>query len=153
MMASSSTNQSEIIPYGINLVNALQVDPSFVYNRRVCVIDSGFDLGHPDLQTFNVTGSSGTKPWDEDDNGHGTHVVGTIAALGNNNMGVVGIIPNGMLNMHIVRVFDNTINWIWSSDLTDAMYTCVNAGSNIISMSLGANQPSKVRTSLHSVES
>ncbi len=152
MMASFPTNQSEVIPYGINLVNALQVDPSFVSNRRVCVIDSGFDFGHPDLQTVNVTGSSGTKPWDEDDNGHGTHVVGTIAALGNNNLGVVGIIPNGMLNIHIVRVFDNVINWIWSSDLTDAMYTCVNAGSNIISMSLGANQPSKVRTNLDSVE-
>ena len=64
---------------------------------KVAVLDSGIDTEHRDL---NVKGgfcslenecASGI-PYD-DDNGHGTHVAGIIAAL-KNNTGIVGITPN-----------------------------------------------------------
>jgi serine protease len=136
----------EVKPYGIDLVKASSFDSSKVSNRNVCIIDSGYDLEHPDLQSSNIdgyTGSESAGPWNEDGDGHGTHIAGTIAALGDNGQGVVGVVPNGMLNLYIVRIFDNCGDWAWGSDLINAVYECVNAGSNIINMSLGTSQYSK----------
>ena len=79
----------EEIPYGIDYVHALNVSDAFVSNRKICIIDSGYQLDHQDLPSQNVTGYDGPHtagPWNEDGSGHGTHVAGTIAALGGNNM-------------------------------------------------------------------
>ncbi|MCC5843272.1 MAG: S8 family serine peptidase [Verrucomicrobia bacterium] len=83
-------------------------------NVVVGVIDSGVDYNHPDLQanifyntgeSVNGTDSDGNgfvddiRGWDfydntndpMDENRHGTHVAGTIAAVGNNNLGITGV--------------------------------------------------------------
>ena len=71
------TISAETTPYGINLVHALDVvDYQVASGISVCVIDSGYDLGHEDLQTTSVDGvgelcTSSPCPWDEDDSGHG----------------------------------------------------------------------------------
>jgi hypothetical protein len=39
------------VPYGIPMVQADQVSDANAGNRMVCVIDSGYDLGHEDLQS------------------------------------------------------------------------------------------------------
>ena len=124
-------------PYGIGMVQADQLSAALAGNRKVCVIDSGYDLGHPDLQTSGVDGvfDSGTGNWYTDENGHGTHVTGTIAALANG-VGVVGVIPNGQLNIHVVKVFGES-GWAYSSNLISAADQCANYGSNVINMSLG----------------
>ena len=78
-------------PYGITRVGGAGNGTG----QRVCVIDTGVDLDHPDL---NVDASSGfnafTRGRDgrdlDDGNGHGTHVSGTIAAI-DNTIGVVGV--------------------------------------------------------------
>ena len=85
-------------------------------NIVISVIDTGVDYNHPDLAAnmWRNPGEDGGTPGVDDDNngyvddifginaitgdgnplddeGHGTHVAGTAAAVGNNNQGVVGV--------------------------------------------------------------
>ena len=59
---------------------------------EVAVIDTGVDLDHPDLNVISGTDCVFPGTTAEDDNGHGTHVAGTIAAK-NTGSGVVGVVP------------------------------------------------------------
>lgn len=131
----------QLVPYGIPMVQADLLDDSLAGNRKVCIIDSGYDLAHEDLAQNAVTGEndSGTGNWFEDQNGHGTHVAGTIAAINNSGIGVVGVAANKQLKLHIIKVFD-AAGWAYSSTLAAAANKCGAAGANIISMSLGGTR-------------
>ena len=135
----------QLVPYGIKMVQADQMPNGDAYaaNRKVCIIDSGYDLQHEDLNGNNVTGEydSGTGWWYTDENHHGSHVAGTIAAINNSGVGVVGVNSNKQLKLHIVKVF-NAAGWAYSSTLTTAANKCGAAGANIISMSLGGGRKS-----------
>lgn len=130
-------------PYGIEMVQADLVSDGVAGNRKVCIIDSGYDLGHPDLQSVGVDGvyDSGTGNWYTDENGHGTHVAGTIAALANGE-GVVGVMPNNNINLHIVKVF-GADGWSYSSSLVAAAEECATYGANVINMSLGGSRANR----------
>src|SRR3989338_2728080 len=87
------TQPPQTVPTGIDRVNAENL-----LNKGagigVAVIDTGIELSHPDLKgniIANKNCLSGVKNGN-DDNGHGTHTAGTIAAL-DNNIGVVGAAP------------------------------------------------------------
>lgn len=125
------------VPYGFTMVQANQVSDQFASNQKVCIIDSGLDLPHEDFLTGNITGTNdaGTGNWYDNGGPHGTHVAGTIAAL-NNSTGMVGVLPNGNVKLHIVKVF-NEAGWGYSSSLANAVNTCVSNGSTVINMSLG----------------
>ena len=125
------------VPFGYTMVQADQVSDQFASNQKVCVIDSGLDLPHEDFLSGNITGTndSGTGNWFDNGGPHGTHVAGTIAAM-NNNVGIVGVLPNGNVKLHIVKVF-NEAGWGYSSTLASAVNTCVSNGSTVINMSLG----------------
>jgi subtilisin family serine protease len=128
-------------PYGIGMVQADQVSDAGAANRTVCIIDSGYSLGHEDLDgdaSIQGTNDSGTGNWFVDNCAHGTHVAGTISAL-NNGVGVLGVLPGGNVNLHIVKVFGDSCAWAYSSDLVAAAFTCRDNGANVISMSLGCN--------------
>ncbi|MGX4640553.1 S8 family serine peptidase [Massilia sp. SYSU DXS3249] len=136
----------QTIPYGITMTQADQLPNggSKAGNRKICIIDSGYDRSHEDLNdNGTVTGEydSGTGWWYTDENSHGTHVAGTIAALNNSGLGVVGVIPARQLKLHIVKVF-GADGWAYSSELADAANRCGDAGANIISMSLSGPAPS-----------
>lgn len=137
---------AEVTPYGVGMVQADQLSDSGAGSRTVCIIDSGYNLGHEDLPSgANITGSDdlgGAGPWATPEGVHGTHVAGTIAALANNGLGVVGINPNGILRLHIVRVFD-AAGWAYSSSLVGALDACEAAGANVVNMSLGGTMKSR----------
>lgn len=104
------------------------------HNVVVGIIDTGMDFGHPDLKAnADEAGSKtfvpGTKDaWDE--NGHGTHVAGSIAGNGK----VMGVGPN--LTVRSYRVFGAT-GGAQQSWITDAIVTAANDGVQVINMSLG----------------
>ena len=137
------------VPYGITMVQADLVSDQYAGNQKVCIIDSGYHIGHNDLQDFNVTASylQGSGDPFIDPCGHGTHVTGTISALANGS-GVLGVMPSGNVALHIVKVFgdDNwssgSCGWSYSSSVINAAYACRDAGANIINMSLGGGTAS-----------
>lgn len=135
---------AQTTPYGIPMVQADQLAQNNLSARKVCVIDTGFNLGHPDLgdQNSGVTGQANNNQvgnWYNDGNGHGTHVAGTISALANNE-GVVGVYPG--VDLHVVKIFDDNGNWTFSSDLIDAIDQCQLAGADVVNMSLGGGSSS-----------
>lgn len=128
---------SETVPWGIPNIQADQLSDNTTGNMTVCIIDSGYEQTNPDLAANNATGTndSGTGNWYQAGGSHGTHVAGTIAGV-NNAEGVVGVMPNTNVNLHIVKVF-NESGWGYSSDLVTAVDTCVQNGAKVVNMSLG----------------
>lgn len=68
----------------------------------VAVIDTGVDYHHPDLRDNMLRDASGSvvgydfangDPDPRDDNGHGTHVAGTLGAVADNRQGIAGVCP------------------------------------------------------------
>ena len=136
---STDLNSTELAPWGLAAVEADLVSDNLAGNRTVCIIDSGYDIRHSDLSGNNVSGTndSGTGQWSTPGGSHGTHVAGTVAAVSNGS-GVEGVMPNGNINLHIIKVF-NESGWGYSSSLVAAVDDCVSAGSNVVSMSLGGS--------------
>lgn len=140
----------QTIPYGITMVQADKLSDVNAANRTICIIDSGYDLQHEDLKDNSVDGEydTGTGWWYTDETHHGSHVAGTIAAMNNTGVGVVGINPNKKLHIHIVKVFGADGAWTYSSTLANAAKKCQAAGANVITMSLGGslNNPLESKT-------
>ncbi|HEV2773817.1 MAG TPA: S8 family serine peptidase [Thermoleophilaceae bacterium] len=72
---------------------------------RVAVIDSGVDLDHRDLNAASGTNCVAPGAPADDENGHGTHVAGTVAGR-NDGAGVVGVAPGTKVDA--VKVLDAT---------------------------------------------
>lgn len=86
--------------WGMENIGASKVWPTIHEspNVIVAVIDSGVDYNHPDLRPnmWSKGGKFGYDFFDDDadpmdEQNHGTHCAGTIAAAGNNGVGVVGV--------------------------------------------------------------
>ncbi|BAL96814.1 S8 family serine peptidase [Rubrivivax gelatinosus] len=140
---AAAAASTQTVPYGITLVQADQVTGTPKWTPKICIVDSGIDATHEDLAGNKLAGQnfSGSGSWNTDENAHGTHVAGTIAAL-DNGLGVVGVNGKKQVSLYISKVFDSTGS-ASSSTITKAMNACGRAKANIISMSLGANSASK----------
>ena len=142
---SDTSQNGEITPYGIWMVQADQLSglsDAAAGNRKVCIIDTGYNRGHDDLQYAHVTATPDAATGDPfvDPHGHGTHVAGTIAAAGGNGIGVRGVNPSQRINLHIIKAFGKTGNWAYSSDVIHALAQCRTAGAHVISMSFSSPQ-------------
>ncbi len=74
----------------------------------VAVLDTGIDLDHPDLLANAKDGKDCIQPGTpaDDDNGHGSHVAGTIGAKPDTTNGVVGVATG--TPVHAVKVLDGS---------------------------------------------
>jgi thermitase len=110
---------------------------------KVAVIDTGVDSMHPDLDGHVIAGpdyvDGDSNP--DDEQGHGTHVAGVIAAVADNGIGGAGIAPDA--SVVAIRALDaegaGYHSWIasgvvWSAD----------NGVKVINLSLGSSEPSIV---------
>jgi subtilisin len=131
------------VPWGVTAIDArIAHVKSRGAGVQVCIVDSGIDKTHPDLQGNIVGGRNfvasknriDSTAWN-DDNGHGSHVAGTVAAI-DNSIGVVGVAPAAKL--YGVKVL-NSRGSGYLSDVADGVRECVRAGSHVINMSLGAS--------------
>jgi subtilisin family serine protease len=106
---------------------------------KVCVIDTGVDADHPDLNGSKVVAwvdyiSGRTTPYD--DQGHGTHVSGTIAGTGNASGGQYkGVAPEASL---MVAKALNSKGTGSISNIVAAIDWATENGAQVISMSLGS---------------
>jgi len=103
----------------------------------VAVIDTGAYFPLSDLgETKFVQGFDFVNYWINafDDNGHGSHVSGTIAQSTNNEIGVAGMAPD--VKIMPVKVL-NSSGYGYSSDIAQGILYAVNNGAHIINMSLG----------------
>jgi subtilisin family serine protease len=108
---------------------------------QVAIIDTGILATHPDLVGQVVGGKNCTnsRKGFVDENGHGTHVAGTIAGL-NNKVGVIGVAPG--VKLWAVRVLDKYGSGSWSSvicglDFVTSMAPAKGGFIRVANMSLG----------------
>jgi subtilisin family serine protease len=137
---------AQTVPWGIVKVKAPEVHPfDQGLGVKVAVIDTGIDLEHQDVTVAGgVSFVSGVASPD-DDNGHGTHVAGSIAAV-NNTIGVLGVAPQASL--YAVKVLNKDGSGSWSSVIAGIDWSISN-GMQIVSMSLGASTaPSAMQTAV-----
>ncbi|HEX4048667.1 MAG TPA: S8 family serine peptidase, partial [Elusimicrobiota bacterium] len=131
------------IPWGVARVGAPQVwARTQGAGATVAVIDTGIDATHPDLAGqvaggVNILDPQHPDDW-KDDEGHGTHVAGTIAGSGKNG-GIAGVAP--MAKLYAVKVLDKDGNGNYS-DVIAGIEWAMNHGIKIANMSLGADEGS-----------
>ena len=131
---------AQALPTGVNRIDAdlsatAKIDG---VDERVdvdiAIIDTGIDPKHPDLNVVNHVRCTGTGA-NKDQNGHGTHVAGTAAAL-DNNIGVVGVAPGAKL--WGVKVLDATGSGTLGCVIAGVDYVTSHADEiEIANMSLG----------------
>ncbi|MFS0823212.1 S8 family peptidase [Bacillus sp. 1P02SD] len=143
----SVVDQTNETPEGVQLVQAPSIwnESSQGEGIVIAVIDTGIDTSHPDLKDRIIAGRNFTTDYKgdpdifEDNNGHGTHVSGTIAASLNNE-GVVGVAPKAQLLSLKALTGQGAGNYDW---IIDAIHYAVewrgpnNERVRVISMSLG----------------
>ncbi|MDP2925806.1 MAG: S8 family serine peptidase [Nanoarchaeota archaeon] len=116
--------------FGINLTGL---------NTTVCVIDSGVNFSHPDLIGKNVSCVIDCFNKEciencslDDDEGHGTHVTGIVAA----SSGIIGISPGA--NIIAIKVLNSNGDGSGNDlDLSRAIDYCVSRNVSVMTMSLG----------------
>ena len=142
--------------WGMKQISAPSVWNKFAGNNSivVAVLDTGVDYLHPDLidNMWHNPGEIPDNGIDDDHNGyiddywgwnfvdntkdpmdnhsHGTHVAGTIGAVGNNDIGVAGVSWDVQI-MALNIIGDSTM----TKEIVDGIYYAVDMGAKILSCS------------------
>lgn len=139
---SVSLALSETIDWGLEL---LRVPPLWKQSRgqgvKVAVLDTGWDVEHPDLVGAVAAAEdfTGSRRGARDGNGHGTHVAGVIAAR-RNHTGVVGVAPECRLLVAKVLADDGGGSEGW---IVRGIDWALEQGADVLSMSFGSRQPNR----------
>lgn len=139
---SSEVNSSQTVPWGIHAIGA---DISSSASKdgkgvKIAVLDTGI-ANHADLKVSGGISLVGDEvsPNYVDDNGHGTHVAGTIAAQ-NNGIGVVGTADKA--DLYSVKVLDSEGAGSYE-DVIEGIEWAIQKKVDIISMSFGGSEYSQ----------
>lgn len=143
----------DILDWGVDRIDAelvwsgtedgtdVVVDRNAGSGIRIAILDTGIDYSHPDLDGNYAGGydfvNNDADP--KDDNGHGTHVAGIIAAE-DNDMGVIGVAPYA--DIYAVKVLGESGCGCVSTVIAGIEWAVDNK-MHIISMSLGTDRPSR----------
>jgi len=136
-ISKAFSQPAEVLPWGIDRVDAELVWPSgnTADPIKVGIIDTGISNKHPDLLS-NIKGGVNTinplKSWN-DDNGHGSHVAGIVAAV-DNDIGVIGVGPK--IDLYAIKVL-NADGSGYLSDVIEGIQWAINNNMQVINMSLG----------------
>jgi len=145
-LKGATGGQTTEAPGGIN------ADKAWAYTKgkgvKVAVIDTGFDLGHPDIN-YAGTGydviddkASAEAPSNSSEN-HATSVAGIIAAK-DNQSGTLGVAPEAQIVPIRLLTSDNRVS---VSQIIAAHYKAVELGAQIINNSWGSFDPNLVEGS------
>ena len=145
--------------WGIKDINLLRAWNYTTGSHKVvvAVLDTGIDYNHPDLRANiwvntkeipnNGIDDDGNGYVDDyygynfynnsskvlDDDGHGTHCAGIIAAVINNSIGIAGVANVKIMDLKVL----NSSGYGYDSEIARAIVYATDNGANIISMSLG----------------
>lgn len=127
---------AQSIPYGITRVGG---SVSYTGSHKAWIIDTGIDLDHPDLnvdaslaKTFVLRTSSA-----DDDNGHGSHCAGIVAAI-DNSIGVVGVAAGATVVP--VKVLDKRGSGSMTAIISGVDYVAATASAgDVANLSLGGS--------------
>jgi subtilisin len=128
----------QTLPTGVNRIDA-DLSQNEASGVAVAVLDTGIDLTHPDLRSNIVANKNCIRPTrtGNDDNGHGSHVAGTIAAV-NNSQGALGVTSQAKLVA--VKVLSSSGSGTWSQIICGLDWVVANASRyniKVVNMSLG----------------
>lgn len=133
--------QGQVEGWGYKALNLPNRIPSTSSGNgvRIAIVDTGIDYKHPDLKVDGgkcvldlVIDSNACSKSYMDDNGHGTHVAGIIAAQ-NNTIGILGVAPD--VNIFGVKALDSAGEGMTSS-LIAAIDWSIQNKMDIINLSL-----------------
>ncbi|MHA0858289.1 S8 family peptidase [Paenibacillus sp. CMAA1364] len=139
---SSKAHSNPGIPYGVKQIQAPKAWLTSTGHRvRIGVIDTGVDYNHPDLRQSLARGVNllNRNMLPHDDNGHGTHIAGTIAAA-NSTEGMIGVAPRSLI--YPVKAFDHNGS-AFVSDIILGIDWCARNHLHIINMSFGMKTRSR----------
>ena len=130
--------------WGMKRIGAIETWPQHQGTRdvKVAVVDTGVDYNHPDLVGRVVKGRDVVNKDDDpmDDQSHGTHCAGTIAA-GLGDGGVVGVAPN--VTLLAVKVL-NADGWGDDVGVAEGIVYAADQGAHVINLSLGGAEQVQV---------
>ena len=151
--ADSAGDELQSQQWGLGQIKVTSAWPSASgAGVRIGVVDSGIDLGHPDLAGKIVAAAAcvdtnGTHAQCQegaaaaDIDGHGTHVAGIAAAVTGNTTGVAGVAPGAELV--VARVFKKDGNGNVTARLQDlqaGIRYVVAHGAKVVNLSVGVDQ-------------
>jgi len=151
---SHSTPKLTETETALNMIRVMDGTKRIVMQGRhevkVCVPDTGYSLGHSGLpySRSQVTGSDtlhhrntqttaddSLYKWDEDANGHGTHIAGILSAIDNGDgQKVAGI---GQFDLVVTRALNDKRSAGSLLDVMTSIHQCLEADADIINLSLG----------------
>jgi thermitase len=131
-----------------------QGDPELI----VAVVDTGVDFNHPDLKGRVINGpdflfrpgwifNRKDKNGPMDDNGHGTHCAGIIAASANNGLGMAGVAPK--VKIMAVKSLDHLAGGTQYDVMRGIAHAAMN-GAKIVNLSHGGMGTTSVERKFYS---